>query len=70
MSYRCEECGSQVPAGEKLIRAVTEVRYKEYPQGGHGTEIVAEKAVCPACLETLREAGELARLDNAPQNLS
>ena len=63
MSYRCQNCGKQVPPSTQAIRVVTEVRRKEYSKGRLGTEIVTEKAVCVSCSVNMREAGELATLD-------
>jgi hypothetical protein len=63
MSYRCEECGCQVPPRQKLKRAVTGVRRKWYKNGSQGVEIITEKAVCAACSETMKCGGKLASLD-------
>ncbi|KPK50092.1 MAG: hypothetical protein AMS22_12645 [Thiotrichales bacterium SG8_50] len=63
MSYRCENCGKQVPHGTKLIRAVTETRPVRYKNGGRGTEIVTSLSVCALCLVTLRDEGKLGKLD-------
>jgi hypothetical protein len=65
MSFKCEKCNKQQPAGQPVNFVVTETRQKTYSneivhgkmrgtiEESVGTEIVREIRACPACYREL-----------------
>lgn len=54
MSYKCQECKTQVPAGIPSRKRVVKTRAKIYKDAdfnitGRGQEIVKEITICPVC---------------------
>jgi len=49
MSFRCQNCGGQVPPKKEQIKIITKRRHKVYDDGGTGWEIVKELNVCDQC---------------------
>lgn len=49
MSFRCDNCNEPQEHGIKPVKKVTKFREKSYTGGGHGWEIVKEKALCRPC---------------------
>lgn len=52
MSFRCEECGEAQEPRTSPNMVVTEIRKRQYNNGGSftlGTEIAKEKKMCDSC---------------------
>jgi len=49
MSFRCEECGKQIPPKIQSNKKVVKTRDKKYLCGSSGVEIVKELTVCNNC---------------------